>query len=197
MSSPSNHDRGGPVEDALAAVLAGQIVGLPTDTVYGIGVDPYDADAVGRLYELKGRPEHKPVGVLVATIAQAEEIVDLGDSGKDLAAEHWPGALTLVVKATVVMADWVGDAHRGTIGVRVPAHPVALELLTLTGPLAVTSANESGGPEAMSDIEAHDVFGDLVAVYVEGTSPGGEASTVVDLTAGRPDVIRQGPVRLD
>jgi len=185
------------VEDALAAVLAGLIVGLPTDTVYGVGVDPFDPDAVARLYELKGRPQHKPVGVLVATGDQAGEIAELGDFGRELAAKNWPGALTLVVKPTVVMADWVGDRQRRTIGLRVPAHPVALELLMLTGPLAVTSANESGGRETMSHFEARDVFGDRVAVYLEGTAPGGEASTVVDLTAGRPAVIRQGPVRLD
>lgn len=197
MSSPSNHDPQAVIAAALAAVLAGEIVGLPTDTVYGVAVDPFDPDAVGRLYELKGRPKDKPVGVLVAAAAQAAEIAELGDLGAELAAVNWPGALTLVVKPTVVMADWVGDTQRGTIGIRVPAHPVALELLSLTGPLAVTSANESGGRDTMSDLEARDVFGDRVAFYLEGTAPGGEPSTVVDVTAARPVVIRQGPVKVD
>lgn len=182
---------------ALTAVHAGEIVGLPTDTVYGIGVDPFDPEAVGRLYELKGRPQDKPVGVLVATAAAAGEIAELGDLGAELATANWPGALTLVVRPTVVMADWVGDKQRGTIGIRVPAHPVALELLSLTGPLAVTSANESGGRDTMSDFEAREVFGDRVAVYLEGAAPGGEASTVVDVTAGRPVMIRHGPVKVD
>lgn len=185
------------IASALAAVLAGDIVGLPTDTVYGVGVDPTDPDAVGRLYEIKGRPRDKPVGVLVATLEQAGEIAELGDRGRELAARNWPGALTLVVEPTVVLADWVGDHQRGTLGIRVPDHSVALELLTHTGPLAVTSANESGGREAMSDIEAREVFGDRVAVYLEGTAPGGQPSTVVDVTGGRLSVIRQGPVEVD
>lgn len=171
-------------------------MGLPTDTVYGVGVDPIDPEAVARLYDLKGRPQHKPVGVLVATSDQAEEIAELGDLGRELAARHWPGALTLVVKPTVVLSDWVGDHVRGTIGVRVPDNSVARELLTLTGPLAVTSANESGGRETMSDVEAREVFGDRVAVYLPGRAPGGEASTVVDVTSDGLTVIRQGPVEV-
>jgi tRNA threonylcarbamoyl adenosine modification protein (Sua5/YciO/YrdC/YwlC family) len=184
------------IGEAVAAVLDGQVVGLPTDTVYGIGVDPFNLDAVARLFELKGRPEHKPVGVLVGSIEQAMEIADIEGAASDVAAEHWPGALTLVVTPKVVMADWVGDHQRRTIGIRVPDHAVARKLLDLTGPLAVTSANESGGREAMSDQEARDIFGARVAVYVEGTAPGGEASTVVDTTGSHLTVLRQGPIRV-
>jgi L-threonylcarbamoyladenylate synthase len=182
------------IEAALAAILAGQIVGLPTDTVYGLGVDPFNLDAVARLFELKGRPEHKPVGVLAATVEQAEEIGVIQGDAKALAGRHWPGALTLIVTPKVVMADWVGDQQRLTIGIRVPDHPTALELLEAAGPLAVTSANESGREETMSDVEARRVFGDRVAVYVEGTAPGGEASTVVDTTGAKLTVLRQGPI---
>jgi len=96
----------------------------------------------------------------------------------------------------VVLADWVGDAQSVTVGLRVPDHPVALELLSRTGPLAVTSANVSGGPETMSDREARAVFGDRVAVYLTGTSPGGDASTVVDATSDRLVLLRQGPVHI-
>lgn len=184
------------IEKALEAILAGEVVGLPTDTVYGIGVDPFNFDAVVRLFEMKGRPENKPVGVLVADIEQAFEIGEIDDRAAELARAHWPGALTLVVIPRVVMSDWVGDRQRGTIGIRVPDHPVALELLALTGPLAVTSANRSGGREAMNDREARDIFGSGVAVYLEGSATGGEPSTVVDATSARFDVIRQGPVRI-
>lgn len=184
------------IEEAVAAVRAGQVVGLPTDTVYGIGVDPFEADAVSRLFELKGRPEHKPVGLLVATVAQAGEIGEIESRSAELAAKHWPGALTLVVTPKVVLADWVGDQQRKTVGLRVPDHALAREFLALTGPLAVTSANVSGGEESMSDEDAREVFGDGVAVYLEGTAPGGEASTVVDATGAVPTVIRQGPVRI-
>jgi tRNA threonylcarbamoyl adenosine modification protein (Sua5/YciO/YrdC/YwlC family) len=184
------------IEDALAAILAGEVVGIPTDTVYGIGADPINPDAVARLFEMKGRPEGKPIGVLVASVDQAREIAELNDKGAALAVRYWPGALTLVVTPRVVMADSVGDRQTGTIGIRVPDHPVALELLALTGPLAVTSANESGGVEAMNDREARDVFGERIAVYLEGVAPGGEASTVIDASGADLIVLRRGPIQI-
>jgi len=184
------------IEKAVAAIFDGRVVGLPTDTVYGLGVDPFNSDAVARLFELKGRPEHKPVGVLVATMDHAAEIGELSASAWELAHRHWPGALTLVVTPKVIMADWVGDTQTRSIGIRVPDHPLARELLEMAGPLAVTSANRSGGPEAMSDRQARDIFGGDVAVYLEGTAPGGEASTVVDATRGELKVIREGPIAI-
>ena len=184
------------IAEAVAAVRNGQVVGMPTDTVYGIGVDPFHLEAVERLFELKGRPEHKPVGVLVATLEQAIEIGEFSADAEALAAAHWPGALTLIVRPKVVMADWVGDKQRQTIGIRVPDHPVARALLEVSGPLAVTSANESGDPETMNDRAAREVFGDRVAVYLEGAAPGGEASTVIDASGGEITVIRRGPVRI-
>jgi L-threonylcarbamoyladenylate synthase len=104
--------------------------------------------------------------------------------------------LTLIVTPRVVMADWVGDQQRLTIGIRVPDHPTTLELLESSGPLAVTSANESGGEETMNDVEARGIFGDRVAVYVEGTAPGGEASTVVDATGADLTILREGPIAI-
>jgi tRNA threonylcarbamoyl adenosine modification protein (Sua5/YciO/YrdC/YwlC family) len=184
------------IEDAVAAIRDHEVIGLPTDTVYGIGVDPLSEEAVGRLYELKGRPENKPVGLLVASMEQAHSIGELDGVAADLAAAHWPGALTLVVTPKVILADWVGDAQRSTVGLRVPDLPVTIELLEMTGPLAVTSASLSGGAESMSDEEARLVFGDRVKVYVEGRSPGEQASTVVDVTGPEPVVLRQGPVVL-
>jgi L-threonylcarbamoyladenylate synthase len=184
------------IEAALAAIVGGRVVGLPTDTVYGLGVDPFNPDAVARLFELKGRPEHKPVGVLVASVEQAAEIGVITGEIRTLADKHWPGALTLIVTPRVVMADWVGDQQRLTIGIRVPDHPTTLELLESSGPLAVTSANESGGEETMNDVEARRIFGDRVAVYVEGTAPGGEASTVVDATGAELTILREGPISI-
>jgi tRNA threonylcarbamoyl adenosine modification protein (Sua5/YciO/YrdC/YwlC family) len=184
------------IEDALTAILAGEVVGVPTDTVYGIGADPFNPDALARLFEMKRRPRDKPLGVLVASVDQALEIAELNDEAAALAARNWPGALTLVVMPRVVMADSVGDRQTGTIGIRVPDHPVALELLALTGPLAVTSANESGGVEAMNDREARDVFGERVAVYLEGVAPGGVASTVIDASGADLIVLRSGPIQI-
>lgn len=184
------------IEEALAAVLEGQVVGIPTDTVYGIGADPFNPEAVAKLFELKGRPEHKPVGILVANVEQAAEMAEMGRAARDVASAHWPGALTLVLTPKVAMADRVGDRQRRTVGVRVPDHEKALELLELSGPLAVTSANESGGGETMNDGEARDIFGKRVAVYLEGTAPGGEASTVVDATGTTLTILREGPIRI-
>lgn len=183
------------IEEAVAAIRAGEVIGLPTDTVYGIGVDPLNAGAVERLFQLKGRPEHKPIGLLVASIDQAKQIGELGEVATALADRYWPGPLTLVVTPKVVLADWIGDKQLRTVGIRVPDHSLARRLLAQTGPLAVTSANESGGEEARSDREARAIFGDEVAVYLEGTSPGGEASTVVDVSGAELSVLREGPVR--
>ncbi len=182
------------IEDAVAAIRAGEVVGIPTDTVYGLGADPEDPDAVEMLFALKDRPDHKPIGVLVADIEQAVGVAMIEGEALTLARRNWPGPLTLVAPLRVAMADWVGDRGRGTIGVRVPDHPVALALLADTGPLAVTSANVSGGAETMTDIEARAVFGDRVRVYLEGVSPGGEASTVLDVTGGSMTVLREGPI---
>lgn len=182
------------IDEAVAAVRSGQVIGLPTDTVYGLGVDPMSEVAVARLFELKGRPGHKPIGLLAASLEQARVIGEIDGVAADLAAAHWPGALTLVVTPKVILADWVGDSQRRTVGLRVPDHAVAIALLTAVGPLAVTSANLSGGGESTSDEEARAVFGGQVAVYVEGRAPGGEASTVVDVTGTEIVVLRQGPV---
>jgi len=184
------------IERAVAAIRRGEVVGLPTDTVYGIGADPMNEQAVARLFELKGRPGHRPIGLLVASLEQAQVIGEIHGAAADLAAVHWPGALTLVVTPKVILANWVGDAQRQTVGLRVPDHPVALELLAAVGPLAVTSANRSGGSESLSHQDARAVFGDRVPVYVEGRSPGGESSTVVDVTGGEIVVLRQGPVHV-
>jgi L-threonylcarbamoyladenylate synthase len=184
------------IEAAAAAISRGEVVGLPTDTVYGIGVDPLNPDAVERLFELKGRPPHKPVGVLASSYEQAASIALLDGEAAELAAGHWPGPLTVVVTPKIIMADWVGDRQLRTLGIRVPDHPVALALLSVTGPLAVTSANHAGGPETMSDEEARALFGDSVSVYLSGIAPGGQASTVVDCTGPRLVVLRKGPVEI-
>lgn len=181
-----------PLDEAVEAVERGEIVGVPTDTVYGLGVDPWNEAAVARLYDLKGRPGHKPIGLLASSAAQAEEVADLGPARPFL--DRWPGAVTFVVRPRVVIPDWVGDSVVGTVGIRVPDNQMLLRLLDRTGPLAVTSANRSGRSDTLDDEAARQVFGVGVAVYLPGRCPGGRASTVVDVTGGRPRVLRQGPV---
>ena len=184
------------ISDAVEAIASGLVIGLPTDTVYGIAVDPVNPEAVARLFELKGRPTGKPIGLLAASLEQAGLVADVSDRAADLAKRHWPGALTIIVTPRVVMADWVGDTVRSTIGIRVPDHPIAIELLEETGPLAVTSANVSGEPESMDDADARAIFGESVVIYVPGSAPGGLASTVVDATGAELVVLREGPVRI-
>ena len=184
------------IEAAAAAIRKGLVVGMPTDTVYGVGVDPTNPEAVERLFILKGRPAHKPIGLLAASVEQVSEIAVLEGVAPGLARLHWPGALTLIVRPRLVMPDWVGHAQTRTIGIRVPDHPTTSELLEATGPLAVTSANLSGQTEVLDDVAARAVFGDGVAVYLNGVSPGGSASTVVDVSGPRPVVIREGPIEI-
>lgn len=175
---------------ALDALHRGLVVGFPTDTVYGIGIDPEQESALHRLHRAKGRPDDKPVPILAATMADARGLGMIPDS----VAPHWPGALTVVVRAMPAVPAWIGDRARRTVAIRIPDHPLALELLARTGPLAVTSANRSGQTPAPDDVTARAALGDAVAVYLPGAGSGGAASTVVDLTGPRPVVLRPGPV---
>ncbi len=182
------------VEAAASELRNGRIVGVPTDTLYGLAADPYRQDALEAIFVLKGRPQVKPLAILVASIEQAIDLAMFTDSALDLADAHWPGALTLVVPRLDATPTWLGHRERGTLGLRCPDHRVALELLEATGPLAVTSANVSDQAAALNDDEARALFGDAVAVYLEGESPGGVASTIIDLTEPDPLVLRQGPI---
>ena len=169
---------------------------MPTDTVYGIGADPHNAVAVGRLFSIKGRSETKPVGLLVADIDSALEIVELPDYAVEWAKSFWPGPLNLVAVARSVLPEGVGDADRGTVGVRVPDHVTARDILRAFGPLAVTSANRTGEQETLDDVDARAVLGDLVDLYVVGRSPGAVSSTTVDVTGPKPILLRKGPLDL-
>jgi tRNA threonylcarbamoyl adenosine modification protein (Sua5/YciO/YrdC/YwlC family) len=184
------------IEPALAALASGEVVGLPTDTVYGIGADPFSQQAVERLYRLKGRRPDHPIALLVASIAQASTVVEIPQYALVWVDLHWPGPLTLVGHALVGVPSWLGDSETRSLGVRVPAHDLALELLGAAGPLAVTSANHSGEPESLDHVQAQAVFGPEVAVYLPGICPGGRSSTVIDVTGDRPRVIREGPLVL-
>ncbi|MBT8197442.1 MAG: threonylcarbamoyl-AMP synthase [Acidimicrobiia bacterium] len=179
---------------AVAAIKEGQLVGVPTDTVYGIAADPFRPDALERLYELKGRGDTKPIAILVTTVDQGAELAAFNDLAQDLAAKHWPGGLTLVLSKLDTTPDWMGDPAAKTVGLRCPDHEVTQALLGLTGPLAATSANMAGQSAAVTAEEARDVFGDAVAVYLEGEGAGGMPSTVIDLTRPGPHVLRSGPV---
>jgi L-threonylcarbamoyladenylate synthase len=184
-----------PVDDAAAAALAGRLVVLPTDTVYGIGTRPDDPAATARVFEAKGRPRDLELPVLVSSREDAERIAAFDHRATALADAHWPGALTIVLARTGLSRSWDLGGDPATIGVRVPDHPLARAILSRTGPLAVTSANRSGEPTQGSCEAIVRVFGDAVDVYVcQQEVPPGVASTVVDLTGDEPRVLRRGSV---
>jgi len=180
----------------IEALSRGLVVGVPTDTVYGLAADPMNQGAVDEIFRLKGRSEGVPLVVLVAATSEAVDLVELpGDlwAGID---RGWPGALTIIGRSQRVMAHGVGDPVAQTLGVRVPDHPELLQVLTSFGPLAVTSANRSGEAAALSHREAEAVFGPEIVAYLPGRCAGGEASTVVDFTTSPPRTIREGPATI-
>jgi len=185
------------LQNALDLLRAGGVVGTPTDTVYGIAADPRRADAVALLFTLKGRRGTKPIGLLLANSDEVLSQVELPLYALEWTEQYWPGPLTLVARALGTLPDGVGDRRRRTVGVRVPNHPVALELLGAFGPLAVTSANLAGAPETRNEVEAEAALGDRVAFYLPGTCPGLVASTVVDVSRAKPRILRPGALELD
>jgi len=183
------------ISSAVGALKGGRLVVMPTDTVYGIGADAFDGTAVSALLSAKGRGRDMPVGVLVGSWHTIEGLVyTMPDGARELIRAFWPGALSLVVTQAPSLQWDLGDA-RGTVMLRMPLHPVAIELLREVGPLAVSSANISGRAAAVDANEARGQLGDLVDVYLEaGPADQGAASTIVDLTGVAPRILRQGPV---
>lgn len=188
-------NRSDAVAAAVAAVKSGRLVVMPTDTVYGIGADAFDSGAVAALLAAKGRGRDMPVGVLVGSWHTIDGLVlYVPDTARELVRAFWPGALSLVVQQAPSLQWDLGDA-RGTVMLRMPLQPVALELLRQTGPMAVSSANISGQPPATTAAEAQRQLGDLVDVYLDGgSSPQQAASTILDLTGPAPRILREGPV---
>ncbi|PZS35939.1 MAG: threonylcarbamoyl-AMP synthase [Pseudonocardiales bacterium] len=188
-------ERTSAIASAAHSVASGQLVVLPTDTVYGVGADAFDVKAVTSLLAAKGRGRDMPVPVLVGSWTTIEGLASVvSERTWDLIEAFWPGGLTLVIEHAPSLAWDLGDA-RGTVAVRMPLHPVAIELLEVTGPMAVSSANISGRPAALTVGQAQEQLGDEVAVYLDGgPSASGVASTIVDVTAEIPLILRAGAV---
>jgi L-threonylcarbamoyladenylate synthase len=172
------------MREARGAIGRGELVVLPTDTVYGIAADAFDATAVQRLLDAKGRSRSSPPPVLVpdlTTLSALAEVVP--DAVLALTGEFWPGALTIVLPAQPSLAWDLGDTN-GTVALRMPDQRIALELLADTGPLAVSSANRTGRPPAVTGEQAVEELGDSVAIYLDaGPTPGMTPSTIIDATA--------------
>jgi L-threonylcarbamoyladenylate synthase len=198
LPTGTDEEREEAVAAASLAVQRGDLVVIPTDTVYGIGADAFDADAVRALLAAKGRGREMPPPVLVSAATTVDALAsELPGYARALIEEFWPGPLTLVCRQQPSLQWDLGDT-RGTVAVRMPDHPVALAVLERTGPLAVSSANKTGRPAATDADDAVEMLGDDVAVVVDaGESPGGEASTIIDVTGSQGRVLRRGALSLE
>lgn len=181
------------VAKAAEALRDGKLVVLPTDTLYGVGADAFNSEAVGALLAAKGRGRHMPPPVLVGDVRVLDGLaIDVPDYVRRLVEEFWPGPLTVVLKAQPSLTWDLGDTN-GTVALRMPDHDLALELLNDVGPLAVSSANVTGWPAARTMVDAATQLGAAVFVYLDGgETTGGLASTILDCTTDEPVILREG-----
>ena len=181
---------------ATEAVLSGQPVVVPTDTVYGLAVRAGDGPAIDQIFALKQRPAERAIAILVSGIAQASELANITPSERLLAEAFWPGALTLVVERRADADPTIGRPD-GTVGLRCPANPFVRELADAVGPLATTSANLSGQTTPPEALDAAEQLDGEVQVVIDGGTVGGDASTVARV---QPDgsivIFREGPIAL-
>ncbi|MEV6326921.1 L-threonylcarbamoyladenylate synthase [Streptomyces sp. NPDC051909] len=186
-------DRATGLREAASAVRRGELVVLPTDTVYGIGADAFGSEAVADLLAAKGRGRNMPTPVLIGSPNTLHGLVtDFSEMAWELVDAFWPGALTLVAKHQPSLQWDLGDT-RGTVAIRMPLHPVAIELLTEVGPMAVSSANLTGHPAPEDCDAAQGMLGDSVSVYLDGgPTPGNVPSSIVDVTGKVPVLLREG-----
>ncbi|MFJ7589862.1 L-threonylcarbamoyladenylate synthase [Streptomyces sp. NPDC097617] len=191
-------DRKTGLREAASAVRRGELVVLPTDTLYGIGADAFSPEAVHDLLAAKGRGRGMPTPVLIGSPNTLHGLVtDFSEQAWELVDAFWPGALTLVAKHQPSLAWDLGDTG-GTVAVRMPLHPVAIELLTEVGPMAVSSANLSGHPAPEDCDAAREMLGDSVSVYLDGgPTPGIQPSSIVDVTGKVPVLLREGALTAD
>ncbi|MFF7990642.1 L-threonylcarbamoyladenylate synthase [Kitasatospora xanthocidica] len=191
-SNPSERAAG--LREAVAAVRRGELVVLPTDTVYGVGADAFAPKAVARLLEAKGRGRNMPSPVLVGSPEGLDGLVEVTERTRALVAAFWPGGLTVVARHLPSVELDLGETG-GTVAVRMPAHPVAIELLDATGPLAVSSANLTGKDSPQDCDAAQSMLGDSVAVYLDGgRTEAAVGSSIVDVTGEVPVLLRAGAI---
>ena len=186
------------LDEAGAVLRRGGLGAFPTESFYGLGADALDAAAVARVFHAKGRPETKPVLVLVDSVTMAEALVTaLSDGARELMARHWPGPLTLVLRARPHVPTAL-TAGTGTVGVRMAGHPVAVALVRAAGrPITAPSANPSGAPPPTTASEVRAYFpGGVDLILDGGQTAGGTGSTVADCTVWPPRLLRAGPIAL-
>ncbi|MFI6152395.1 L-threonylcarbamoyladenylate synthase [Kitasatospora sp. NPDC051170] len=191
-------DRTTGLREAASAIRRGELVVLPTDTLYGVGADAFSPEAVGELLAAKGRGRNMPSPVLVGSPTTLHGLVtDFSEQAWELVDAFWPGGLTLVAKHQPSLRWDLGET-RGTVAVRMPLHPVAIELLNNTGPLAVSSANKTGGPSPVTCDDAQQQLGDAISVYLDGGAADyATASSIVDVTGKVPVLLRAGAISIE
>ncbi len=179
---------------AIEALQNGDIVVYPTDTLYALGVDIYNKDAVKKVFEVKKRPLNNPLPVAVSNLADIEKLAFVSNIARDLAEYFLPGPLTMILNKKSVILDVV-TGGLDNVAVRIPDNDVALDLLSRYGPITVTSANVHGKevPDIISDIKMQ-FNSDDVAVYLDYGKLNGLPSTIVDMTAGKPRIVRDGAI---
>ena len=185
----------GGLEQILSFLRTGGVIAFPTDTAYGLGADPFQEEAVQQIFRIKGRPEAKPILLLVNSIAMAESVASLSSREFELAKRFWPGPLTMVVPARSTVPNIV-TAGTGTIGIRWPDAAFARRLIdTFERPITATSANRTGMPSAITVAEIREQFQDSIDLVVDGgTLPTRGGSTLLDLTEVPARLLREGPI---
>jgi L-threonylcarbamoyladenylate synthase len=185
----------GAFEQILSFLRAGGVIGFPTDTAYGLGADPFNEAAVRRIFEIKGRPEGKPILLLVDSIEMAARVCNLSQRARKVAERFWPGPLTMILPARPEVPSIV-TAGTGNIGVRWPAADFAQRLVSSLGhPITATSANRSGIPSSVTAVEVCEQFGDSLELIIDGGKlPARGGSTLLDLTQIPARILREGPI---
>jgi L-threonylcarbamoyladenylate synthase len=193
---PAERDQG--IAAAVAAVRRGELIVMPTDTLYGLGCDAFKKHAVASLLRAKGRGRDMPVPVLIGSRKTLEGLAyRMPKAARELADAFWPGALSIILKHAKTL-DWDIGETNGTVAVRMPLQPVALEVLREIGPMAVSSANKSGQPPAVTAAQAQDQLGYSARVYLDGgPCPATVPSTIVDVTGDVPRILRAGAISVD
>jgi L-threonylcarbamoyladenylate synthase len=185
----------GAFKEILSFLRAGGVIGFPTDTAYGLGADAFNETAVRRIFEIKGRPESKPILLLVNSMAMAQSVAIVSDTALALARRFWPGPLTMVFQARPNIPALV-TAGTGTVGLRWARAPFAERILqAVNRPLTATSANRSGAPSTVTAEEVRlQLEGRLEMLIDGGALPARGGSTLLDLTCTPPRVLREGPI---
>ncbi len=198
LSMNNEMERKDGITAAIAAAKRGDLVVLPTDTVYGLGTDAFSQKGPQKLMAAKGRDRNMPIPVLVGHVKALDGLAQRVDGvTKSLAEAFWPGALTIVVNAQPTLRWDLGETNQ-TVALRMPLNPIAIELLNAVGPMAVSSANKTGQPPATNVEEAIAQLGEVVTIYLDGgQTPGNIASTIVDVSSGEIKLLRQGAIPLE